>query len=165
MILFYFLLNLSMAGGNQDHLVGPVLCFTLRDQSYISKVPDPQKVFNRTEWISVLAEPNPIRFGKSSKMNSSSRVTTSRSPASPTPLTYDMPTLLWNMHKPWAACSVSIQSMSLHEARFHFAAFPEPNGIRFGQNRIPFGSAECLTLSVLCIQTMLSALELVRYLY
>ena len=60
-----------MAGGNQDHLVGPVLCFTLRDQSYISKVPDPQKVFNRTEWISVLAEPNPIRFGKSSKMNSS----------------------------------------------------------------------------------------------
>ena len=71
MILFYFLLNLSMAGGNQDHLVGPILCFTLRDQSYISKVPDPQKVFNRTEWISVLAEPNPIRFGKSSKMNSS----------------------------------------------------------------------------------------------
>ena len=60
-----------MAGGNQDHLVGPILCFTLRDQSYISKVPDPQKVFNRTEWISVLAEPNPIRFGKSSKMNSS----------------------------------------------------------------------------------------------
>ena len=75
MILFYFLLNLSMAGGNQDHLVGPVLCFTLRDQSYISKVPDPQKVFNRTEWISVLAEPNPIRFGKSSKMNSSPRGT------------------------------------------------------------------------------------------
>ena len=62
-----------MAGGNQDHLVGPILCFTLRDQSYISKVPDPQKVFNRTEWISVLAEPNPIRFGKSSKMNSSYR--------------------------------------------------------------------------------------------
>ena len=60
-----------MAGGNQDHLVGPILCFTLRDQSYISKVPDPQKVFKRTEWISVLAEPNPIRFGKSSKMNSS----------------------------------------------------------------------------------------------
>ena len=51
------------------------------------------------------------------------------------------------------------------DARVHFAAFPEPNGIRFGQNRIPFGSAECLTLSVLCIQTMLSALELVRYLY
>ena len=64
-----------MAGGNQDHLVGPILCFTLRDQSYISKVPDPQKVFNRTEWISVLAEPNPIRFGKSSKMKSSARDT------------------------------------------------------------------------------------------
>ena len=71
MILFYFLLNLSMAGGNQDHLVGPILCFTLRDQSYISKVLDQQKVFNRTEWISVLAEPNPIWVGKSSKMNSS----------------------------------------------------------------------------------------------
>ena len=66
-----------MAGGNQDHLVGPILCFTLRDQSYISKVPDPQKVFNRTEWISVLAEPNPIRFGKSSKMNSSLQVSPS----------------------------------------------------------------------------------------
>ena len=70
-----------MAGGNQDHLVGPILCFTLRDQSYISKVPDPQKVFNRTEWISVLAEPNPIRFGKSSKMNSSPSCTVEGEPA------------------------------------------------------------------------------------
>ena len=30
------------------------------------------------------------------------------------------------------------------DARFHFAAFPEPNGIRFGQNRNPFGSVENL---------------------
>ena len=30
------------------------------------------------------------------------------------------------------------------EARVHFAAFPEPNGIRFGQNRNPFGSVENL---------------------
>ena len=29
-------------------------------------------------------------------------------------------------------------------ARVHFAAFPEPNGIRFGQNRNPFGSVENL---------------------
>ena len=26
--------------------MGPILCFTLRDQSYISKVPDPEKAFN-----------------------------------------------------------------------------------------------------------------------
>ena len=44
--LFYFLLNLFTTGGYEDHFMGQILCFTLRGQSYISKVPDPEKAFN-----------------------------------------------------------------------------------------------------------------------
>ena len=44
--LFYFLLNLFMTGGYEDHLIGPILCFILRGQSYFCKVPDPEKAFN-----------------------------------------------------------------------------------------------------------------------
>ena len=44
--LFYFLLNLFTTGGYEDHFMGPILCFTLRGQSNIRKVPDPENAFN-----------------------------------------------------------------------------------------------------------------------
>jgi len=43
---YYFLLNLFTTGGYKDHFMGTNLRFTLIGQSYISKVPDPEKAFN-----------------------------------------------------------------------------------------------------------------------
>jgi len=34
-----------MIGGYEDNLVGPILCFTLRGQSDIREIPDPENVF------------------------------------------------------------------------------------------------------------------------
>ena len=57
--LLYFLLNLLTTGGYEDHLMGPILCFILRGQSYFCKVPDPEKAFNILFLVRAESDPFP----------------------------------------------------------------------------------------------------------
>ena len=43
--LLFFVVEFIMIGGYEDNLVGPILCFTLRGQSDIREIPDPNNVF------------------------------------------------------------------------------------------------------------------------
>ena len=118
--MLYLLLNLFTTGGYKDHSVGPGLCFTLRGQSYISKVPDPEKAFNmiflgRVRVHGKKAESDPFPGGMPTLGHQgqlSSRVSAAPSPPSPT-----------TQDRPFPTYCLGVSGLSRHKHKQHRPGF------------------------------------------